>query len=296
MIASHAENEPEQKSREEDAVATLGPVFEASDIFYWLPVREYAGDMRWERLVAQSRVRSVHFHWMLPFPGTRTPETILANSRELERAALAVDLADHARRQRRLAAALVGRKLRITTPGGTDLVMDVARDEWFHFGDGDASRARAATARSVRDREMELPVGMLVFVPDARSVAGTLLAPAVFQAGDAVKDARLRLRAGRVAEMSGFGSDWIRERIGVIGPDGDKFAAVFLNTNPEREPDGIGIEIGSNWEVAEPRRLNRPKRIRRMSVRLRDATLTVDGRALVRDGRILWHELPEDED
>jgi hypothetical protein len=288
MIAAYDTDEGAQMRREEEVVATLGPLFEASDIFYWMPLRDYAGDMRWERLVAESRVRSVHFHWLLWFPGTRTPAEILATSREIERKALDVDLSDHARGQERLAAALRGQKVRITTPGGTDLVMDVAPDEWFHHGDGNASRARAATARSVRDRQQELPVGMFVFTPDADTVEGTVLAPSIAQAGTLVKDVHLRLSRGRVTEMSGTGTDWIRERIAVIGPDGDKIAAISLNTNPVGVPDVIGLALGSNWEEAEPRRRNRPTRIRRMSIRMRDATLTAGGKTIVRDGRILW--------
>lgn len=291
MIEAYAGDEVAQRKREQEVVDTLRPVFAAADIFYWMPLREYAGDMRWERLVAETRVRSVHFHWLLWFPGERTPEEILTSSREIERKALEVDLADHARRQRRLAEALRGRELRVTTPAGTDLVFDVAPDEWIHFGDGDASRERAVQARSVRDREMELPVGMFLFTPDAETMEGTLVAPAIVQAGEAVKDVRLRIRRGRIAEMSGTGADWIRERIGVIGPDGDKLGCVSLGTNPAGAPEGVGIAFGSNWEEAEPRRQNQPKRIRRMNVRLRDATLTAGDRTIVRDGRILWEEL-----
>ncbi len=291
MIEAYGGDEAAQRRREQEVVDTLAPVFAAADIFYWMPLREYAGDMRWERLVAGSKIRSVHFHWLLWFPGSRTPEEILTSSREIERRALEVDLADHARRQRRLADALKGKRLRITTPAGTDLVFDVAPDEWFHFGDGDASRERAAEARSVRDRQQELPVGMFVFTPDAETVEGTILAPSIFQAGEVVKDVRLRLQHGRLADMSGTGTDWIRERIGVIGPDGDRLGSLLLNTNPLTQPDGVVVALGSNWEEAEPKRLNRPTRIQRMSIRLRDATLTAGDKTIVRDGRILWDEL-----
>lgn len=291
MLASYVGDEEQQPKREQQVVETLLPLFQAADIFYWMPVRRYAGDARWERLVADSRVRSVHFHWLLDFPGERTPEEILASSRDIERRALQVDLVDHARRQLRLAAALKGQRIRIRTPAGTDLAMDVAPDEWFHLGDGNASRERAAEARSVRDRQQELPVGMFVFVPDADTVEGTLVAPAVMQAGTAVKDARVRLERGRIADLSGTGADWIRERAALIGPDGDKFDSLALNTNPLGAPNGLVIALGSNWEEAEPRRRNRPTRIRRISVRLADATLTAGARTIVQDGRILWDQL-----
>lgn len=290
MRAAYADDEAAQRRREQDVVDTLRPVFETADVFYWMPLRDYANDMRWERLVADTKVRSVHFHWMLNFPGTRTAEEIEASCRDIERRALGVDLARHAGDQRRLAEALRGRHVRITTPAGTDLSFEVAADEWFHFGDGDASAARAAEARSVRDRQQELPVGMFVFTPDVATVEGTLVAPSITQAGDAVQDARIVLHAGRIAELSGGGTEWIRERAGVIGPDGDLLGAILLNTNPLGQPLGVTVSLGSNWEEAEPRRRNRSTRIRRMSVPLRDATVTAGETTLVRDGRILWDE------
>jgi len=287
IIATYSDNDTETRLHEDDVVRTLGPMFKTSDIFYWMPLRNYAGDMRWERLVADSHIRSVHCHWLLPFPGTRTAAEILTSSREVERRAIEVDLADHAQRQQRLAAALRGQKIRVTTPEGTDLVMDVASDEWIHFGNGDASKARMATARSVRDRQIEIPVGMFVFTPDANTVNGTILAPAIFQADAAVKDVRLRIQRGRISEMSGTGTNWIRDRIRVIGPDGDKFACISLNTNASSTPDGVVIVLGSNWEEAELRRRNRPTRIRRMTIRLRNATLTADDKVVIRDGRLV---------
>ncbi len=290
MVATYIDNDVEHRKREDDVVATLLQVFKSSNIFYWMPVRGYADDLRWERLVAESSVRSVHFHWLLPFPGTMTPEAIISRSRDRERFALTIDYAEHSRRQERLSAALRGRKLRITTPGGTDLTIDVASDEWIHFGNGDASLARMATARSIRDRQIELPVGMFGFAPDAETVAGTIVAPAIYQAGTAVKNARFVMRSGRVTDMSGEGADWIRGRIGRIGPDGDKFAYLWFNTNPLSPTAGISVEIGSNWEGAEPRRRNRPIRMSRMSISLPDATITSGGRTIVRAGQFVWDE------
>ena len=57
------------------------------------------------------------------------------------------------------------------------------------------------------------------------------------------------------------------------------------NTNPHNPRPGITIEIGSNWENCGR---NRAKGASRLSIRLADATLTADGRALVENGAILW--------
>ena len=284
MIASYLDNRQEAERREADIIATWLPVFKASDIFYWMPSRGYGDDLRWEYLVARSRVRSVHFHWMLRFPGTRSAAEITETSRTNERRSLDVDLADHAARQRRLAEALRGRTLRITTPAGTDLSVRVPRDQWFHLGDGDASKARAATARSVRDRQMELPVGMFVMVPEAAGVNGTLAAPAISQSGGEVDRAVFTLTRGRATAVRATkGERWIRDRIADIGPDGGVIASIFVNTNPVLPMPGLVIDVGSNWENGGR---NRATRMRRMTIRLPDATVTVDGRTIMRDGRL----------
>jgi hypothetical protein len=289
MVATYIDDDPVHDRRERDVVETLLPLFRRADIFYWMPIRGYGDDLRWERLVAESRVRSVHFHWLLPFPGTRTPEAIVTGSREVEARALNVDLADHAAKQRRLADALRGQTIRVTTPAGTDLTVAVPQDQWFHFGNGDASRAAAERARSIRDRQIELPVGGLHFVPEAGRFDGVIVTPTINQAGAAVRDARFVMRRGRITEMTATeGIDWIRSRIKDVGPDGDKVATMFLETNPLSPPSGVGIDIGSNWENGGT---NRATGMRRMSIRLRDATLLVNGRTLVRDGRVQWDQL-----
>jgi NADPH-dependent ferric siderophore reductase len=284
MIATYIDDPVASKRREDDVVSSLRPLFQSADIFYWLPTRGYGDDLRWERLVAESRVRSVHFHWLLRFPGERSAEEILTASRATERRSLDVDLAEHARVQRRLAAALQGQTVRITTPDGTDLTVQVPRDQWFHLGDGDASKARAATARSIRDRQMEMPVGMFLFVPEARRVAGLLAAPAIYQAGTQVRDARFELRAGRVSSLSAAeGEGWIRQRMRDVGPDGDKIATIHINTHPLNDHAGVTIDIGSNWENGGK---NRAVGMRRMTIRLPDATVTTGAGTLMRDGRL----------
>jgi hypothetical protein len=285
MIASYLGDRERASRREEDVVGMLRPLFRQAHIFYWLPTRGYADDLRWERLVADSTVRSVHFHWMLRFPGNRTPEEIESQSRTAERRSLDVDLAQHAQFQRQLAGALRGRSVRITTPAGTDLTVQVPGDQWFHFGDGDMSRPRGASARSIRDRQQELPVGMFNFVPDAARVSGVLVAPAISQAGEAVRAARLTLKAGRVVDLAAeHGDGWIRQRMRDVGADGDRIGTIFINTHPMTDHGGVGIDIGANWENGGR---NRAVGMRRMTIRLADATVTAGSTVLMRDGQLV---------
>ena len=104
-----------------------------------------------------------------------------------------------------------------------------------------------------------------------------------------VRDAMMQIDRGRIAEVTArAGAEWVRRRAGEIGPDGDRIALVSFNTNPLSQPGDVSVDIGSNWENGAT---NRATRMWRMSMRLASATVTVDGRPIVRDGRILWESI-----
>lgn len=289
VVATYIADTTRSQAREREVVETWLPLFQRADIFYWLPTRGYADDLRWERLVEQSRVRSVHFHWILRYPAGLSDSAIVERTRVVERRVLDVDLVEHARRQERLMRAMRGHTLRITTPEGTNLVIPVPADQWFHRGDGDASRARAATARSIRDREIELPVGMFNFVPRARDVSGTLVAPGIYQSGSAVRNARFSLEAGRARVLDAeSGEAWIHQRLPLIGPDANRIGTISFTTHP-MDNGRVIIELGSNWENGGT---NRARGARRLTIPLENATVVAGDRTIVRDGQFLWHELP----
>ena len=282
MIASYADDARAHDAREREVVATLTPLFERSDIFYWMPARGYVDDLRWEFLVEKTGVRSVHFHWLLPFPGRRTDKEILEGSRDREHRALDVDLAAHARLQEELAAALRGHTIRITTPGGTDLTVKVPANQWFHLGNGDASKERAGRARSIRDREVELPVGIFNFVPSPAGVQGTIV-PTSIERGGEVTGATLTLARGRVAGVTAAsGADELRAVMKRIGPDGNLIGTIWIDTNPFARAN-VTIDIGSNWENGGR---NRARRTDRVILRLPDATIEAGGRVVVEAGSL----------
>jgi hypothetical protein len=117
--------------------------------------------------------RSVHFHW---FHDPANPDPDHASNKALDLvyqdAVLNLDYAALARRMRDLASRMAERELRITTPAGTDLRLRTGAR--FHLNDGDASRAKAASARSPRDREEEIPCGALRTIPLLDSVEGII--------------------------------------------------------------------------------------------------------------------------
>ena len=288
--------DPERaKKREEEVVTMLRSVFEKADIFLWLPARQTWPDLRWERLVDASRARGIHFHW-ISAPDGRSEEEIRTLTRMYERAVLDTDYVKLSKEQDRLINAIRGQNIRITSPDGTDLRMRVPRNAWFHKNDGDMSPVRARQAKSVRDREMEIPVGALRFIPEIGSVEGRLVLRRVPTRDGNAEGVTLEFERGRAVRLraekneAGFRAEWES-----VGGDIDKVGEIVLGTNPllvASLPSGqlpyfgygagyLRVSLGDNWESGGTNRspLGRP-----LWFLLEQASLEAGGQAVtVRD-------------
>jgi aminopeptidase len=160
---------------EDEAMARL---FAAADIFIWLqsdwrsPRSTHAIGQS-ERILADWPGRGVHFHWFHdpndPDPDRRANKAIDLVYQE---AVLGLDYRRLGKTMRELAARMRERKIRITNPAGTDLKFHTSSR--FHINDGDASKAKAASAACARDREEEIPCGALRTIPVIESVNGVI--------------------------------------------------------------------------------------------------------------------------
>jgi hypothetical protein len=294
----------EASRRDAEWVALLRPVFERAALFFWMPARILAPGRSLEKLVHGSRVRAVHFHWILP-PEGRSAEELALASRLYQRAILDTDPAALSAEQDRLIAALRGRALRLRTPEGTDLRLRVAPDAWFHKNDGDLPPERARQGRGARDREMELPAGALRMIPDPASTEGVLVVPRLadqrlrLPAGVAVEQLRLEFAGGRATVKAAASHEAAaRELFSAVGGDIDRVGELVLGTNPllaERLPSGelpyfgygsgyLRISLGDNWESGGPLRTPNGDNV---WLFLEGATLEADGVAVVRDGKLV---------
>lgn len=288
---------PDPGKRQDQFVALLQPVFNAADLFYWLPAREIVGDRRLEHLQDASHARGIHFHWVLE-PGETSGEDIAAASRMYERAILETDYAALSRRQDRMIAALRNRSLKLTSPDGTELTLHVSADAWFHKNDGDMSPARARQARGVRDREMEFPAGALRFIPDANAASGRLVVRRSPARGGPAEGVVFDFEEGRVRKLSATKNEsGLRAMWEFFGGDIDRVGEIVLGVNPllaPRLPSGdlpyagygegyVRVSLGDNWESGGPLRctLNR-----NLWLFLEGATLTADGVPVIQDGRL----------
>jgi hypothetical protein len=297
-IVAAADARPGAPKRQDDFVAWLAPVFAKSDLFLWLPARALYADTRLEHLVDGSKVRGIHFHWILDWEG-RSPEDIARLSKLYEKTILETDYAALAREQDRLIGLLRGRTLRLTSPNGTDLRLAVPGDAWFHKNDGDMSAARARSARGARDREMELPAGALRFIPDPASVDGRLVIRKTATPDGGVEDATIDFANGR-GRVTGAkkGEEAIHKQWEAIGGDVDRIGEIVMGTNPILAAGGsatelpyfgygagaVRVSLGDNWESGGP---NRTPGNRNWWLFLGDATLEAGGRAVIREGRLM---------
>ncbi|HEY2111224.1 MAG TPA: hypothetical protein VGH25_05780 [Dongiaceae bacterium] len=167
--------DPADARAEDEAMRGL---FANADVFLWLQ-----NDWRSPRstmTIGQSELiletwpgRSIHFHWFHD-PGNPDPDHPSNKALDLvyQDAVLNLDYGQLRRRMQGLVSRMAERELRITTPAGTDLRLRMGAR--FHVNDGDASKTKAAAARTPRDREEEIPCGALRSIPLLDSVEGII--------------------------------------------------------------------------------------------------------------------------
>ena len=239
---------------EDEAMRKL---FAAADVFLWLQndwrsARSTIPIGQSERILETWPGRGVHFHWFHD-PGNPDPDHPSNKALDLvyQDAVLNLDYARLARRMRELVASTADRELHISSPAGTDLRLRTTTR--FHVNDGDASRAKAAGARSPRDREEEIPCGAVRTIPVPDSVEGIVALRGGFGYPtmgygldiDRWLDQGLRFyfEAGRIRRVETDGDQASLDRAWAAETgDKDRLGELVLGCNPLlRRIDGLGF-------------------------------------------------------
>ena len=249
--------------------------------------------------------RTVHFHW----EGGGQPSAIAMAGQPLppqstidavyQRAILREDCAAIGAAQRGVAAALRQGEVRVTTPLGTDLRFRVG-DRPMNLQDGDASAARARTAKVLVDREVELPCGVLRVAPLEESVSGVIAYPVSQWDGRPVDGLKLHFEKGRVSRIEATaGREAVEAALRSGGPGSEAFREFALGFNPELAvPErnqwipyygyGSGVvrlALGDNTELGGKVSSGRP----RWWDFFADATVSVGETVMVRGGKLSGH-------
>jgi hypothetical protein len=294
--------DPEAQQREQYAHWDL---FQTADVFMWLPndflIRGTFTGWETEWILGRWRGRGLHFHWF-PDPGTAPDDPINTELQQIyQRAILDLDYDALRERQQRLVEAIRGRRLRVTTPDGTDLSFWMPPDGWYHCNDGDASREKALRAVCARDREEELPCGAVRSIPEPDSVNGIIsLRRETAWNGFGIDISRFAehldvvFRDGRITELrAGADQEALDEAYAALRGDKDRLSEIVFGTNPllvtpqgARMPtywgfgDGVfRLHLGDNAESG-----GRFHSSLWVNLFLTDTTITAGGETIVRDG------------
>jgi leucyl aminopeptidase (aminopeptidase T) len=248
----------EKHRRAELENATYRELFARSDVYLWLhgSSAEDLVPRQFEHLIAESKVRAIHSHWFEP-PDPAERDAV----RRMYERAITRDPKLLEARLAPLEAALRDSRVRITSPRGTDLRFRIPADAWFHHNTGEATRRKVANARSTRDREEELPAGVLR-TTDVLDASGTL---AVSLEGGAPDDLiTFTFRDGRIVNLTTQGANGAEfaKWYDSLSGDRDRISELVIGTNPDLvpiQPSGfmpyygygegvIRIALGDNWE------------------------------------------------
>ncbi len=284
-------DDPAARAAEDEAIAAL---FGLADVYIWLPTSWAYNVGQTERILERWPGRAIHFHWIMEPVDAGLFQTL---SRLYEEA-LWVDVGALTAHQRRVIDALRDRTVEVTDPRGTRLRFALPGAH-FHVGNGDASRAFVdgyARPGSARDREVELPCGAVRTV-DVADVEGVVVTGPELFAGRPVGSLRLEFRQGRLVRVeSEHHRAWVEAAWGAETGDRDRLGEFNLGVNPRlrMRPDvpyipyygyGAGIvrlSLGDNAESG-----GRWRSSYHHWLFLTDATVTADGRPIVRDGELV---------
>ncbi|HYM11502.1 MAG TPA: hypothetical protein VEU62_12265, partial [Bryobacterales bacterium] len=241
--------------------------------------------------------REIHFHWRegsvladgLPGPHSAALDAIYQDALDIDYAALSAE-------QDRAIAALRSGVVRVRTPAGADLRFRVG-ERPFNKQDGDASPARMARARVRVDREIELPAGVLRVAPLEETVNGRIVISTARFGNEIARDVRLEIQSGRVVRIEASQNlPTVEAALDAGGSAARRFREFGLGFNPKlHAPPGshtlayygygdavVRLSLGDNQEVGGA--------VRGGFVRwffFPDTTIEVDGRTLVRNGRLV---------
>jgi hypothetical protein len=219
----------------ESGVARLTTLLEEVDAGIMLPGAQPSQPVYGllQQQLARGRGRTIHFHWSGAYSLDGRPIPVDARVSALyERALLETDYDALARAQAAFEAAARQSVVRVTTPAGTDIRFRIG-DRPVTRQDGDASAQRAAQARNLIDREIELPAGAIRVAPLEESVDGVIAFPAGEWAGERVEGLRMRIERGRVVAFeAATGRAAVESELAAAGEAGRWFREFALGFNP----------------------------------------------------------------
>ena len=278
-------------------------LLDSVDVYLWLPLREGVRQIAPAETRALARWldkggsrRQIHFHWS---SGSVMPDGLAGeHSAALDAvyaSALDIDYTALSAAQDRGIAVLRSGTVRVRTPAGTEISFRIG-ERPFNKQDGDASLERMKTARVRIDREIELPAGVIRVAPLEETVNGRIVIPSARFGNKTARGVGLEFKNGRITRVEAD------ENLAVVqsalaGEDAARsFRELAIGFNPRlKSPPGasslayygygagvVRMSLGDNQELGGAVRGNFARWFF-----FPDATVEIDGKTLVRDGKLL---------
>ncbi len=272
-----------------------------TDIYIHLPAGEGAQTSADQRVLLakwldEGRGRQIHFHWV---GGTVDPDGLKGvHSAAFDRIyvdAIDIDYTKRGAAQDRAITKLRSGPVRVTTPDGTDIRFELG-DRPFNKQDGDASKARMATARVRVDREIELPAGVIRVAPIEASVNGVIVIPAARFGAEKATGIRLTFANGKITSATAKDGDAALQTFLKSAPGATQFRELGLGFNPKLVPPAgspylpyygygdavVRLSLGDSTEIGGA--------VRGGGTRwffFPNTTVTVGDAPIVKDGRLV---------
>lgn len=185
-----------------------------------------------------------------------------------------------------------GKELRITSPAGTDLKVGIAGRPVL-VSDGiispeDVKKGGAATS-------VWLPAGEVYVTPVAGTAEGVVVADHIFYEGKRIDGLKLEIKGGRMVSMNAkSGLESLRGYYDAAGTGKDVVGVVDIGINPGIKVDegapvnvwsragAVTVVVGNNMWAGGDNHVNFG-----LVPEVPKATLTVDGKVLVKDGKLV---------
>ena len=292
-----------RKVQREAHVKAFSQLLESADVYLWLPTSKER-DLYEEEAEALSSWlkkggsrREIHFHWRsgsmmadgLPGEHSEQFDEIYAD-------ALDISYEELSAAQDQAITLLRSGPVKVTTPEGTDITFQIGTRP-FNKQNGDATAERAQAARMLIDREIELPAGVMRVAPMEDSANGVLVIPKARFGEITVSNLKLHIQNGRVIRVeANENAEAVQQSLKEAGEAAFRFREFGLGFNPRLAiPEGgeilpyygygagvVRLSLGDNQELGG--------NIKGGFVRwffFPDATVTVQGKMLVQDGKLI---------
>lgn len=179
------------------------------------------------------RGRTIHFHWSGAYDLNGSPREVdSVTDRFYQRVLLETNYDSLAKTQVAFDSAMRKGDVRVTTPEGTNITFRIGNRS-VTKQDGDASLLRAQNAKTLIDREIELPAGAIRVAPLEETVEGTIAFPNGSWNGQPVEGLVLTLKKGKVTDIKASkGQEHVKAELDQGGTAGYSFRELAVGFNP----------------------------------------------------------------